>query len=61
MKQVLSYYLLPIVFFLLLSFSQLHQPDSKAVLMTTLASISIGLLAGFVLHITMIIKKKVSK
>ncbi|WP_332694091.1 hypothetical protein [Halalkalibacter lacteus] len=61
MKQVLSYYLLPVVFFLLLSFSQLYQPDSHIVLMTIAASISIGLLSGFVLHIAIIIKKKVSK
>ncbi|GAE35661.1 hypothetical protein [Halalkalibacter akibai] len=61
MKQVLSYYYLPILFFLLLSLSQLYEPDIQTVLMTILASISIGLFSGFVLHMVVLVMKKVTK
>ncbi|MCL7747017.1 hypothetical protein [Halalkalibacter alkaliphilus] len=61
MKKVASYYLLPVVFFLLLSASQLYGQTLQAILMTILGSACMGLLTGFVIHIAMIVKKKVSK
>ncbi|MDT8862039.1 hypothetical protein N0O92_17655 [Alkalihalobacillus sp. MEB130] len=61
MKRVSSYYLLPTVFFLLLSASQLYEESIHTIFMTILGSICLGLLTGFVIHIAMIIKRKVSK
>ncbi|MFC0561769.1 hypothetical protein [Halalkalibacter alkalisediminis] len=61
MKRVLSYYYLPVVFFLLLSLSQLTERDSKTIFLTILASVAIGLFSGFVLHLVTLVMKKVSK
>ncbi|WP_227937876.1 hypothetical protein [Alkalihalobacillus deserti] len=61
MKRVLSYYYLPVVFFLLLSFSQLTERDSRTILLTIVASIAIGLFTGFVLHLVTLVMNKVSK
>ncbi|KHF42062.1 hypothetical protein [Halalkalibacter okhensis] len=61
MKKVASYYLLSVVFFFLLSASQLYEQDFQTILMTFLGSTCLGLLTGFVIHMAMIIKKKVSK
>jgi len=60
MKRVLSYYYLPVVFFLLLSLSQLTERDSQTILLTILASVAIGLFSGFVLHLVTLVMKKVS-
>jgi hypothetical protein len=61
MKRILSYYYLPVIFFLLLSFSQLYDPDMKTILLTIIASIALGLFSGLVLHLVIMIMKKVSK
>ncbi|GAE25873.1 hypothetical protein JCM9140_1894 [Halalkalibacter wakoensis JCM 9140] len=61
MKKVASYYLLPIGFFWLLSASQFYGQDMQTILMTTVGTILMGLLVGFVVHLAMIIKKNLSK
>ncbi|ARK29154.1 hypothetical protein BkAM31D_04390 [Halalkalibacter krulwichiae] len=61
MKKVLSYYYLPVVFFLLLSLAQLTEFTLTAFLVTILASVAIGLFCGFVLHLVTIIMKNISQ
>lgn len=58
MKKVSSYYYYPIIFFLLLS---LAQPNIENILMTIVSSIVLGLFAGVVLHLVVIVSKKIKQ
>ncbi|NEU31495.1 hypothetical protein GN156_12045 [bacterium LRH843] len=61
MKRVLPYYYVPAIAFTLLSLAQLNDLTMKHIVMTILASIFMGLFAGFIFHIATILRKKLSK
>lgn len=60
MKRVLPYYFVPTCIFLLLSIIELKEPTVQNLFMTLISSIAIGVFAGFILHIAIIIMKKIS-
>lgn len=61
MKRVLSFYYVPAVIFLLLSFANMKEPSVRMIVMTILSSLLLGLFAGFVFHLAMIVRNKLTK
>ncbi|WP_100406528.1 hypothetical protein [Bacillus solitudinis] len=59
MKTFINFYLLPSLFFLLLTLSQLTDHSVKITSLAAGGSISLGLFAGFILHLGTLVAKKV--
>ncbi|WP_017728701.1 hypothetical protein [Halalkalibacterium ligniniphilum] len=58
MKTLFNFYLLPPLLFILLAVPQLENPTVREFFLGVLGSISVGLLAGFTLHMATVIGKK---
>ncbi|WP_088102696.1 hypothetical protein [Halalkalibacter urbisdiaboli] len=61
MKTFFNFYIIPALIFLLLTTSQLREPTLQEITMAALGGISVGLFAGLVLHMAILIGKKMKK